>query len=319
MLVEVPGSQPEFKPVHEMLGISKTQRGDLIVRINSSSLDLIQTCGRKAMFAIEHGYRKEDEERDALVFGSATHKALEVFYSVPVEKRDDNVFVNMVAAFRKNGATLPADGDARSLSNGEKILEKYWETYRNDEWVTYEDQKGPFVERQLSKTISTMTVGPKQETVHIQLFGTLDLMLRNTSTGEIVVADHKTTKTLGQEFFNKAKPNHQFTAYLWLARSLLEVTPERFMVNGIQVAKTKADMIRNFTSRDQGDFEEFTEQLEFSVNEYLHGVNYGHWRMGPLSACTLYGGCQYREACAAPRAQRDFILQSQYPEAIRRV
>jgi hypothetical protein len=318
MLIEVPETQPEFKPVKEMLGISRTNTGDLVVRINSSSLDLIQTCGRKAMFAIENGYRKEDEEKEALVFGRSMHKALEVFYTVPVEKRDDTVFTRMVEAFQKSGASLPKDEDARSVDNGVKILSKYWETYRNDEWVIFEDTKGPFVERQVSHRLSTMTVGPKQETVHIVLFGTIDAMLKNTVSGELVVADHKTTKTLGQEFFSKLKPNHQFTGYLWLVREALKLKAERFMVNGIQVAKTKSDMVRAFTSRTEEDFDEFRAQVEFSVNEYLHGVNYGQWRMGPLSACTLYGGCQYREACAAPKSQREFILQSQYPDAIKR-
>ena len=60
------------------------EQKDGVFYINSSSVDLIQTCRRKAYYALERNLRGGDES-EAQLFGTAIHRAMEAFYGAPVE------------------------------------------------------------------------------------------------------------------------------------------------------------------------------------------------------------------------------------------
>lgn len=265
--------------------------------VNASSVDVIQTCPRKAQYALLNGYRSE-EESEALTFGKAIHAGLEYFYSVNPGERSLKA---MVSAFEEAGHALSSvdAGDKRSLSNGAKILSRYYETYENDPWVTYVDEDGPFVERTFEVSLDE----------HITTFGTIDCILKNTETGEVVVCDHKTTTTVS-DLIKRAKPNLQFSLYIFAAQKLgIPVT--RAMVNGIQVAKTKSDLLRIFTDRNADDFEEMEQSLRHAVRLYSTAKSSNSWPMNTAS-CSHYGGCQYLEICQMAPAFRENALTQVY-------
>lgn len=273
------------------------EKKDGIYYVNASSVDIIQTCPRKAQYALLKGYRSE-EESEALSFGKAIHAGLEYFYSVSPGERSLKA---MVAAFEEAGHALATvdPTDKRSLSNGAKILSRYYETYENDPWVTYVDDSGPFVERSFEAKLDDT----------ITLFGTIDCILKNTETGEIVICDHKTTSTVS-DLTKRVKPNLQFSLYTFGAKKL-GIPVSRAMVNGIQVAKTKSDLLRIFTDRTEEDFEEMRQAVRHAVSLYDSAVSSNTWPMNTAS-CSHYGGCQYLDICQMAPAFRENALVSVY-------
>lgn len=267
------------------------------VFINSSSADIIQTCRRKAYYSIHMDYRPSSGDSTALSFGSAIHKALEEFYRAgPGERSIDKCVDAFVACASGTKLIELASDDKRSISNGKRIIEKYFSVYRDDPWIAVTDEHGPFVERSFEIAVDS----------EINIFGQIDCLLKNVETGEIVVCDHKTSSSLGTDFMNRIKPNLQFSTYAWAARQL-GWDVKRVMINGIQVAKTKTDLVRVFTERNQEDFNEMMETYNDSIEMMRQARNTNKWPLNS-TACSHYGGCQYREVCSLPADQRDNAL-----------
>lgn len=272
--------------------------------INSSSVEIIQTCRRKAQYALSRNLRGEDES-EALLFGTAIHMALEAFYSAPIVNGErqltleqfQDAFVDVAV---QSLGHLP-DSDKRSVANGKKIIEKYWEVYQNDPWVVVKDAQGPVVERKFE--FESRIPG-------VVIHGQIDCLLQNVETGEIVVCDHKTSSSLGSDFMNRIKPNTQFSIYAWAAQ-VMGYKVSRVMVNGIQVAKTKTDLMRVFTDRTEIDLMEMFETIEDSVNLYKQSEERNLWPINSAS-CGQWGGCQYRDICSLSAPFRETAIQQIY-------
>ena len=274
-----------------------------VVRINSSSLEIIQTCKRKAYFAL-HQKLVGQEDSPALLFGTAIHKALEVWYTYPRVQRNGSIAKLAIDAFHGAAAalnTLDAT-DKRHPSNGEKTLESYFEKYKDDPFEVMSDDKGPIVERRFEFEIYC------DEYLRIIVFGTIDVVLKNVETGTLIVADHKTTSALGTDFYQRCKPNHQYTCYVMGAQKALGLTTDLFMVNGLQVAKTKKEFARQVTQRTTDDLNEFTQAVLWAVRAYLDDT----WPMGPVSACAMWGGCSYRQICEVPASLRQNVIEAMF-------
>ena len=297
-----------------------------IFNINFSSLDLLQTCKRKAFYSLELKLGS-GEESAPLVFGSAIHKALEYWYLAPPEERAMNAqckdiinqlkFQNEVEGHEncpKCGAVrafiVAAKpiwaldvSDKRSVANGCEILSEYFLAYQDDPFVVVvHKDHGPLVEKSFQFNIH------KSKDFIINLHGTIDLVLTNPKTNISFVIDHKTTSQLGTEFYNRLKPNHQYTGYVWAAREVFGIDTNVFMVNGIQVAKTKKQFARQFTERNETDFNELKYAMIHAASDYILCRQDGYWPQSAPGPCANYGGCQYRGICELPEALRkDYI------------
>lgn len=270
------------------------------VWINSSSADIIQTCRRKAFYSLHLGVRPSSEESTALLFGTAVHKALEAFYRQHPGDRniDECIDAFMASAAQGKLVELPAD-DKRSVSNGKKIIEKYFSVYRLDPWIAVRDSHGPVVERSFEI--------PVENYDWLKIHGQIDCLLQNVETGEIVVCDHKTSSSLGTDFMNRVKPNLQFSTYAWAANKM-GFPVNRVMINGIQVAKTKTDLVRVFTERSKEDFDEMLATYLDSTDLYFKARKDKNWPLNS-TACSHWGGCQYREVCSLPDSHRHNALE----------
>lgn len=298
----------------EMLTVT-SENGKQVLRINSSSLEIIQSCKRKAYYALEKGYRSESE-REALLFGKAIHKALEQWYHTVPELRDEDASIRAFQEAGQRLSTLVDPTDKRSLANGEKILRAYFETYRNDPWVIYQDKEGNFTERSFEFVLDET---PEEKIIY---FGTIDAAFVHLETQEICLVDHKTTSALGQEFHSRIRPNHQFTGYLLGAQSL-GIPVKSMMVNGIQVAKTKQQFTRQIVAYTPDDISEFKNTVLDTAEDYLmrrlkirkmhHREEEEFFPMSAPSPCVVYGGCQYRTVCESPCNFRQSVLDSLYP------
>lgn len=328
-LVSIP-SQPK-----EM--VSVTQRdGKTFVRINSSSLSTIQECGRKTKLSLIDRWRPREEGAPTL-FGRGIHRAMEIFYSGDIAERklpkletlemigfghaaDDSLIARAVSGFVEVVqplSALPAS-DKRSIQNGIWILREYFKQYIDDPYVAYVDKDGPFIERTFTHRILETDV------LVVDIFGTIDFAFRNTQTGEVTPGDHKTTSSLGwggSSYYDRDKPNHQYTMYMLGAKREFGINTEDFIVNVIEVkakpvrATSKGvSFPRQITKRTEEDFQETIESILFAVGDLLYMRKENTWPMGGVDACNKYGGCEYKQICAAPKSMRETILSNKFKQ-----
>ncbi len=324
-------------PPKEMLSVSKLPDGRTKVRVNSSSLGIMQECWRKAQLALDQTW-KASVEGPATLFGSAMHKALEIYYSEtkrpkmtsaiaaememigfnPEHQYDqENLLLRATAGFVKKAqplAQLP-DTDKRSIANGVWTLSHYFRDFCEDPLVVYVDKQGPFTER-----VFTMPLR-EGETLVVEYFGTIDLVLRNEITGQLFVTDHKTSSIIGADFYNRLKPNHQYTGYLLAANRVFGVQTDSFLVNCLQVKErpktargSNPNFVRQVTQRDENDFKEFTDAVWNAAWEYLKCRDSNVWPLGHVNACAMYQGCQYLSVCSAPKQLRDSVLRAKFQQ-----
>lgn len=322
----------------EMLSV--TREGDRTkVRINSSSLGIIQECPRKAFYSLEQKWRP-DNETPATLFGSAIHKALEVFYAGDIAERkmpkwevlelmsyghrtdgdDTDLLLRSVRAFVEKAEPLKElpESDKRSIQNGVYTLYHYFKAYIADPYVIYSDEDGPFTERQFSLIVY------EDDKLIIELFGTIDFVFQHRLTKEILPGDHKTTSSLsfgGSSYYDRDRPNLQYSCYAMGIRRVFGLHSDQFLVNMIEVkAKPKTSkgsppsFPRQLTLRDEDDFSELTDCIYEAVTSYLKWKRNGKWPMGPLSACNLYGGCNFKAVCSAPTSMRETILKAKFTQ-----
>lgn len=285
------------------------------------------------MYTLHEGWRPKSGS-PPLIFGSAVHKALETFYLQPIKERGEiphdfdeisqslvngyeppapHFLFDSIKAFIQAGEQLKAlpDSNERSLPTGVWMLCHYFRTYFNDVYVAHADEHGPMVER----TFEVVLVDTP--TLKIILFGTIDLVLRNIVTNGILPGDHKTSSRMGSEFFNRVKPNHQYTGYVIGAQRALGLDTEDFLVNGLQVkVRPKKGMdpqfSRQITKRNAEDIKEFTDVVEWNVRSYLAWQDSGVWPLGDVNSCAMYGGCGLLDVCSSPNSLRQNILEAKY-------
>lgn len=273
---------------------------------------------------------KNDTESEATLFGSAIHKALEHWYCLPEEMRElstkdaalAETLINLPSEEQSFDGALESirqfslkaqplkwlgDGDKRSIANGIKILKAYFKHYKDDGLEVLRDSTGlPYVEREVEFVLY------EDDKIVILYHGTIDAIMKNKISSNIMVADHKTTATLGSQFYNRIKPNHQYTGYIMAAQRSLGIETNLFMVNGIQVAKTKAEFARQVTDRNQEDFNEMTSAVVAGVYNLLGAMQANNFPMSAPNSCSNYGSCQYLDICSSPKALRETIINSKY-------
>lgn len=326
----LPASTGELK---EMLSVTERD-GVTFVRINFSSLAILQKCAREAEYSLIRGL-KPQLESPALTFGSAIHKGLETYYcgerterQIPSEYREtmqmigcgqwqeswaESLLFRAARAFVEKAQPLSAlpDDNKRSISTGVWMLQHYFQKYLLDEYVIMRDSYGPVVERKFSLRL----------TPEIELFGTIDFVMRNEATGHILPGDHKTASSL-YDFYDKISPNFQYTGYVWAAREVLGYDTDMFLVNALQVKQppktargSEPDFARQITQRTQEDFDELKYAIIDCVSSFLRAKERGHFPMSASGACTAYyGSCKFRDICAAPAQLRESIISAKFTE-----
>ena len=114
--------------------------------MNVSRIETFQTCPR----LYEHRYIKnlvrkgDEEERTALAFGTAVHKAMEMYYEPDSHGRPALDLARAIAAFKKS---LPEGHDERAKEvetsgYGEYMLTKYAEKFADIDAATFEEIVG---------------------------------------------------------------------------------------------------------------------------------------------------------------------------------
>lgn len=326
------GAEMPKRDPKEMLSFVKLPDGRTEIRINHSSYSLISLCKRKAHYALGRGLVGKHES-PATLFGRAIHGALEVWYTSPraSRRKASSECDDSIALMEAGQAPLPhgrcvrcsaqarfldiakslgmlLDDDKRSLRNGTTILDAYFDHYADDPFSIMSDAAGPICERRMELVLDDA------EDARVTFFGTCDAVMQNESNGHILMCDHKTTSSLGSDFLNRINPSAQFRGYMAAFRKQWpEYNTRTFMVNGIQVAKTRQSFLRQFVEIDDSAMAEWREALLDQAYDYWARVKMdGPYPMNQADACTSWGGCQYISICQVPAQLRENIIEAQY-------
>lgn len=321
----------------EMLSI-REEAGCTYVRINSSSLSIMQECWRKAEYSLIRGL-KSNIESPATLFGTAIHKGLEVFYSGSRQERvipksyegvlsmigcgnwqpewADTLVYRAAKAFVDKAEPLKAlpEGNKRSISTGIWMLQHYFQVYINDPFVVVSNEQGPIVEYKFNMPVYSSS------TLVIEAFGQIDVVLKNEATGIILGCDHKTTSILGTQFYDRLNPNFQYDFYTWAINDALKLSTESFMVNALQVKEppktsrgSPPQFARQVTTRTRDSFEELRRTIIRIVRIYLQNLDEGFFPKTAPGPCSNYGGCQFLQICSSPEQLKEAVIAAKYKE-----
>ncbi len=327
------------KAIKEMISVTRLPKGRRKVRINSSSIATIQECLRKSKYSLLQGWKSENES-PATLFGSAIHAAHEHFYKSTPEQRKlpklelmermsyghkvegmatDPLLLATAAFITKAQplAILP-ESDKRSVQNGVWLLHEYFKKFIDDPYTAYVDEQGPFLERSFNLPFYS------DSKLEVELFGQIDFVFKNTTNGILLPGDHKTSSSLSfgdSSYYDRDRPNTQYTIYSMAANKIFGIKSEDFMVNIFEVkAKPKTargsepTFPRQLTKRTEEDYEELEEIVVDAVERYLYAIDFERWPLGSVDICNKYGGCPYKQVCASPKSMREIILRNKFKD-----
>jgi PD-(D/E)XK nuclease superfamily len=227
------------------------------------------------------------------------------------------------------GAELPLtleSTERRSVERGLALVEAYFHRWRNEPFENIiNPQSGePYTEIGFAIPIASY------DGYDVVLVGRIDRLMRNRSTGRPVVWEGKTTTQALSMYKKQVKPNHQITTYFLAAKQympeifeavwdcvfvsdrkpdLKKALEDPFMAWGVDSTK---DFDRQFTLRSQSDIVELKTDLRMTVEDYCHKLlgPEKRWRRNAPFACSVYGGCQFRDVCSMNHAGGKQILSS---------
>ena len=196
------------------------ERGRRVVKrkFDNSTIGVYKECPRKYYWRHVKGLVPAGGHGSApLAFGSSIHLALDTWYG----DKDD---AKALKVFDKDWDVTLDDGK-RTTGTGHRLLKMYFNRYRD----------AP-IELIASEMEFVLPFGD------YEYWGRIDKVLSWDCMTWVM--DHKTTSGMNDLFFAGANPNFQFEGYVWAAQQL-GYKCNGFVLDGMLVAKTKADVARD--------------------------------------------------------------------------
>jgi hypothetical protein len=290
--------------------------------IDFSSLDTLMLCQRKFLFSNIMGIQPEHPNID-LAFGSAMHSAYERGYraikdavTFGVEVSPLYIYKSSVEAFDKNWedndckVKFPDEDDIypKSPMRAYNILDEYWK--RKVPLFTPDKRKIICVEEPFAAIIKLY------HDVEYLYRGKMDLVFKDLTTGNLVVLDHKTAKSVNKASHIVQSSSYQADGYCYEAKLFSEDNkiPE-INIEFTLVQKGKIDFITYVVLKSERSTNmflfELTNILRKLKADYINliaGVKADvyqdqskfipYFPRNPGSACAqYYRQCPYFELC----------------------
>lgn len=175
------------------------------------------SCKRKLIYTIFYGFTTHTKLQNyKAAYGSAIHKALEFWYGLPFEQRNE---ANELVAIQKALLYYEPYGpyistkptEFRTPSHLEQALKQYFINYQPefDNW------------KPIGNLLESKWLFPifSNDQFEIILCGTIDSFL--DYLGEECYGDHKTTGFFGEDFFDKYSFDVQMMLYSWYIERMI--------------------------------------------------------------------------------------------------
>lgn len=285
---------------------------------DSTSLGVLKECPYKYFLKIICGWQKPTRA-DALVFGIAFHKAMQIFHYRLAETEDfSHARKEALRAALQAFCTAP-----RQLHVAEKKERNIYSLLRAVCWYLehwYGSRAGgdpavtlilpsgkPAAELSFRFALPDISTPEGQE---VLLCGHMDRIARHGGTA--YVCDYKTTGgQINSRFFDGFSPDNQMSLYDIAGTVILEEQVGGVIIDGIKLEVHGTHFGRGFAPRTKEQREEFMEDLKFWLRLAWHFASQRHWPMNE-KACGNYGGCEFREVCNKPSSLREGFLQSKF-------
>lgn len=258
-----------------------------------SCMSTYQTCQRKYLFRHVLGY---DPKKQAMApsFGTGIHKALDSWFK-------DKDVEKAVKAFKDSFVEDLEIDDKRTHKMGEWIVGNYHERYKDQTWE--------LVHSEFAFTVD-LPNGKK-------LIGRIDKIIK--WDGCLWVVDHKTTSSLGPQYFKMSEPSLQFPGYAWAARKM-GYDVKGVVVDALLVAKGLLDSSSRGRLTPLARYD--VDVTEYALQQWLQTamdiqeditISQKSERWVPnFDACTYYGECPYRRVCLEKKEFWPRLLQSEF-------
>ena len=259
---------------------------DVTQRIyDSSCLKDYITCPKKYFYNSVVGLRPK-KEPEPLVFGRAFHDALMMWYQ-------NKEVEECITAFD----ILPKvmNDPKRTKERGISLIKGYTKKWGRD--------------NTMYKTISLEDTFILDMGNGRMYCGRFDRIVRNTmtSSGEVYVQDHKTSKTLGAYFYNSFRPCMQMNGYAYACFTMFG-NCGGIILNGISMADNPKERFgRSVSPRTPREIEEFptvfnqwTQRLEADTLLQEFPKCY--------SECNRWGKCAFWDLCVHGEDQRSIEM-----------
>jgi hypothetical protein len=129
----------------------------------------------------------------------------------------------------------------------------------------------------------------------------------------LFVMDRKTsTSTLSDYYFVQFEPSNQMTLYSLAGKVVLQAPIKGVMIDAAQIKlEDNHSFVRRFTFRTEGQLEEWVHDLKFWFSQAESYAEAGYYPMND-TACSMYGGCRFREICSKDPGVRENFLKSKF-------
>lgn len=276
----------ELQRPEDALALLTAVREDWPQSVDHTTLSDFMVCRRRGYWRHIIGIKLVSEAMP-LKFGAHIHLGLQAYY----ETRDVG---EAIKAFERGWKDSEMD-DKRTASRARKMLVAYDRKYRAglDEWQVVGQE-------------IVAARGLKTENGTIPYIFRNDMVVR--SPLGMWVVDFKTTSSFSALTVKSLNPNHQFQGYCWGAKATTGEAIQGLIYDGLLVAKTKEDFLRDYVRYEPWELElwqletsRLVTALAYACEEARNSKDTRVWHTqfprNPMMCCHYYGECPYRSLC----------------------
>lgn len=284
---------------------------------DATGLEAIKKCPRYYQLSLVDNWQSTGDNIH-LRWGGEFHSALEDYEHAKAAgyKHDDALHFTLRALLTRisDWEPQPKEGVRSQVLKTKENLVKavgwYLDHYEQDQAKTLVLENGkPAVELSFHFVLPIPAPRPK---VNYILAGHLDKIV--DFNGDLFVMDHKTTtNTPGSYFFDGFDPHNQMTVYTIAAQTIMKSPIKGVIVDAIQVATEFIRPTRGITYRSSQRLEEWLVDLEIWLRQAERYAEAGYWPQND-TACSMYGGCRFREVCSKSPQVRQAYLESNFTQ-----
>lgn len=296
----------------------------LQIALDSTSLGAFKTCPRFYYYSILLGLRRRGPAID-LDFGLAAHRIVELYHKLRFggashdEALESVVEDSLLTTWDSEANRPKFDDPQKNRVSLTRLAVWYLDHYERSETGprTLQLQSGvPAVELSFSFDSGLAIAGEP-----LLLCGHLDRLVEFNS--EIWIPDLKTTRSaLGTRYAEQFTPDNQFTLYTLAGKIALGVPTRGVLLDAVQVGTNFVRFARFPIHRPQGILDEWlfalrnfwVPQIQRCAEDAAEHTGISPEQFYPQNdkACSMYGGCTFREVCGrAPRSRKP-ILEAEF-------
>lgn len=287
---------------------------------DSTSLGLLKSCPRKYQLKMIENWSVKGE-RLHLDFGIYYHSALEEYDKAKALGADHEEGVH--AAVRKaleiskdfigtdNPKAWESKGNVKNRFTLVRAIVWYLEHFKDDPAKTVILDNGkPAVELSFKMELPFTTPDGDQYIA----CGHLDRLVEFAD--QIFVLDRKTTGgTISSYYYNQYNPNNQISLYTLASRIVLPKAAAGVIIDACQLAVGFARFHRGMIMKSQGQLDEWLEDTGRWIKIAEQYAKNQHFPMND-TACSMYGGCEFRDVCKNDPSVRSLILNSEFEKSV---